>query len=318
MSSKFRIKDILHFKQLFVVCCLFFYVNSTNAQETKTPFFKHADSLNKGRVIGVSVGLGTVWVGSMAGLSQVWYKNVQKSKFHFFNDSKEWLQMDKMGHGYTSYWLYNRSYGLYRWAGLDRKRSLIIGGAFSLGFQSTLEIFDGFSSKWGFSWADMTANASGIILFGAQELIFKKQIITPKFSYFPSQYAQYRPAVLGSNFAERLLKDYNAQTYWFSINIASMMPEHWRFPKWLNLAVGYSVNEKLVGDDEFYAIQTSAGSKTFSSYRQFLLSLDVDLSKIPVKKPWLKALLSTLNTLKIPFPTIGFSTHGTKGYWLYY
>lgn len=299
------------------ICCLFLFVNLTVAQK-KIPFFKHADSINKNRIIGASIGLGAMWGGSMLGLSQVWYKNVPKSNFHFFNDAKEWMQMDKLGHGYTSYWLCNRSYGLYRWAGLDRKKAIWIGAGFSLGFQSTLEIFDGFSNKWGFSWSDMIANTSGIVLFGAQELLFKKQIITPKFSYFPSKYASYRPDVLGSNFAERLLKDYNAQTYWLSINIASLMPKHWKFPKWLNLAVGYSINEKIAGYDNYYTINQPSGSQNFTAYRQFILSLDIDLSKIPVKQPWLKALLSTLNTLKIPFPSIGFSQHGTRGYWLYY
>lgn len=310
-TKKFNWKKIIFFS-------FFFIASYAWTQPKKLTFFQPADSLHKGRIIGVSTSVGAVWAGSYIGLWQVWYKNVPQSKFHFFNDSQEWMQMDKMGHGYTAYWLYNRMYTLFHWTGLDRKKSLWIGGAIGLGFQTTLEIFDGFSSQWGFSWADMTANTSGVILFGAQELLFHKQIITPKFSYYPSKYAMYRPDVLGNNFGQRLLKDYNAQTYWFSINIASCMPQRWKFPKWLNLAVGYSANQKLEGYKNYYAIQTASGSQSFSAYRQFLLSLDIDLSKIPVKKPWLKTLLSTLNTLKIPFPAIEFSKHGTRGYWLYY
>jgi hypothetical protein len=306
-------------KQITILLAiLFLFAHTWSHAQQKVPFFQHADSINKKRLIGISSGIGIAWMGSMAGLYQVWYKNIPQSKFHFFNDGKEWMQMDKMGHGYTAYWISNRTSSVYQWAGLSQKKALWIGAGVGLGYQTTLEIFDGFSSQWGFSWSDMLANTSGILLFGAQELIFKKQIITPKFSYFPSKYAQYRPSALGSNFAERLLKDYNAQTYWFSINIASLMPKTWKFPKWLNLAFGYSINEKLAGYDNYYTVISANGNKNFSAYRQFLLSLDIDLSKIPVKKPWLKALLSTLNTLKIPFPAIGFSTHGTRGYWMYY
>jgi hypothetical protein len=43
--------------------------------------------------------------------------------------------------------------------------------------------------------------------------------ITPKFSFHTTQYAQYRPNVLGSSLAEQILKDYNGQTYWLSVNL---------------------------------------------------------------------------------------------------
>jgi hypothetical protein len=39
--------------------------------------------------------------------------------------------------------------------------------------------------------------------------------------FFIPQYAQYRPNVLGSSLAEQILKDYNGQTYWLSVNLHS-------------------------------------------------------------------------------------------------
>ena len=54
-------------------------------------FFAEADSLNKGRLIGVSTGVGTVWAGSMIGLWQFWYKDAQSANWHSFDDSKNCL-----------------------------------------------------------------------------------------------------------------------------------------------------------------------------------------------------------------------------------
>jgi hypothetical protein len=63
---------------------------------------------------------------------------------------------------------------------------------------TAVEVLDGFSSEWGASSGDIIANASGTALFVSQELLWKEQRITPKFS-FHTTYAQYRPNVLGSS-----------------------------------------------------------------------------------------------------------------------
>ncbi len=286
--------------------------------KAQTTFFQSADSLNKSRVIGVSSGVSLAYAGSMIGLAQLWYKDQPKSSFHFFNDNAHWLQMDKLGHTYSAYWIQNRVNSLFRWSGMNRKSSLIISGAYSFVFQGTFEVLDGFAADYGFSYGDLIANGVGITLFTTQEILFKKQIVTPKFSFWPSEYAQYRPHLLGSNFPEQVLKDYNAQTYWLSVNLSDITPKNWKIPPWICLSFGYSISEKLKSDQEYYLIQNGSETKTFEAYRRYLLSLDIDLSRIPVKKPWLKALLSNFNTLKIPFPAIEFSSRGTKGYWMYY
>jgi hypothetical protein len=61
-----------------------------------------------------------------------------------------------------------------------------------------------------------------------------------KFSFHTTQY-QYRPNVLGSSLAEQMLKDYNGQTYWLSVNLHSFYKGS-KIPKWLNLAIGYGAN----------------------------------------------------------------------------
>ncbi|MBX7053104.1 MAG: hypothetical protein K1X54_13800, partial [Flavobacteriales bacterium] len=36
-------------------------------------------------------------------LNDLWYKNYERTTLHFFNDNQEWLQMDKVGHSFTTY-----------------------------------------------------------------------------------------------------------------------------------------------------------------------------------------------------------------------
>ncbi len=40
--------------------------------------------------------------GSLILLNSTWYKGYARTGFQTFNDSKEWLQMDKIGHGWGS------------------------------------------------------------------------------------------------------------------------------------------------------------------------------------------------------------------------
>ncbi|PHR32196.1 MAG: DUF2279 domain-containing protein, partial [Fluviicola sp.] len=171
-------------------------------------FFSPTDSLSKRRAIGTSVGIGSFWSGSMIGLSQVWYSQVEKSPWHSFDDSKNWLQMDKVGHFYISHKISQFCRDKYVWSGVDNKTATWIGAGISIGYQTTFEFFDAYSANWGFSWSDVAANTLGTVSYTAQSLIWDEERIIPKFSYSPTEFAAVRPAVLGSTFAESLLKDY--------------------------------------------------------------------------------------------------------------
>jgi hypothetical protein len=64
-----------------------------------------------------------------------------------------------------------------------------------------------------------------------------------------------RPNVLGENFLQQTLKDYNGQTYWLSINVASFLSDDTRFPKWLNVAVGYGADGLIGGTENKFLVQ---------------------------------------------------------------
>lgn len=278
-------------------------------------FLKPSDTLNKTRkstVIAVEAIVGT---GALVGLNQLWYADYPRSDFHFINDNAEWLQVDKAGHIYSSYHLGRLGAEMLEWSGATEKDQLIYGSGMGFAFLTAVEVLDGFSSEWGASTGDIIANASGTALYVSQELLWKEQRITPKFSFHTTQYAQYRPNVLGSSFAEQILKDYNGQTYWLSVNLHSFSKGS-KMPKWLNLAIGYGADGMITGrgiNNELFLMSKMERS------RRFYLSLDVDLTKIDTKFPFLKTIFSVLNTLKIPAPTIEYSHHeGFKGHISYF
>jgi hypothetical protein len=278
-------------------------------------FLKPSDTLNKTRkstVIAVEAIVGT---GALVGLNQLWYADYPRSDFHFINDNAEWLQVDKAGHIYSSYHLGRLGAEMLEWSGATEKDQLIYGAGMGFAFLTAVEVLDGFSSEWGASTGDIIANASGTALYVSQELLWKEQRITPKFSFHTTQYAQYRPNVLGSSFAEQILKDYNGQTYWLSVNLHSFSKGS-KMPKWLNLAIGYGADGMITGrgiNNELFLMSKMERS------RRFYLSLDVDLTKIDTKFPFLKTIFSVLNTLKIPAPTIEYSHHeGFKGHISYF
>jgi hypothetical protein len=113
---------------------------------------------NKDRIwliTGINVA---AYGGSLIILNNTWYKNYPHTSFHTFNDSKEWLQVDKIGHAWTAYNTGRASSAMWRWAGLSQKKSALIGGLSGTAYLTVIEFLDAYSSKWGWSWSDIGAN----------------------------------------------------------------------------------------------------------------------------------------------------------------
>lgn len=270
------------------------------SQNTIDDFLTPSDSLNKKRQQTVVISEAVFASGILVGLNQLWYADYPKSGFHFINDNSEWLQMDKAGHLFSSYHLGRFGAEMLQWSGAGKKDQLVYGAGLGFAFLTAVELMDGYSSEWGASSGDIIANASGTALYISQELIWKEQRITPKFSFHTTQYANQRPEVLGSSVTEQILKDYNGQTYWVSINLYSFAKGS-KIPKWLNLALGYGADGMISGNPQNESLFLTPNTQRF---KQFYLSLDVDLTKINTKSHFLKTLFSVLNTVKIPAPTI--------------
>jgi uncharacterized protein YfiM (DUF2279 family) len=252
--------------------------------------------------------------GTMIALSSAWYKDYPKSKLHSFNDLPEWKQVDKVGHLYSAYIESRASMELWRWTGIDRKKRIWLGGMSGAVYQTVIEVLDGYSSQWGWSWADFGANILGSGVLVAQELAWDEQRIKLKFSFHRKNYDdpqlnQRSNVLFGTSTAERLLKDYNGQTYWASINLNSFFPKN-NLPAWLSVAVGYGA-EGLFGGTENIA-KDNNGTVTFNRtdikrYRQWFLAPDIDLTKIKTDKRAIKFILTVLSAFKFPTPSLEFS-----------
>ena len=278
-------------------------------------FLKPSDTLNKNRLKTLVISEAAIGSLSLIGLNQLWYAHYPRSNFHYLNDNAEWLQMDKAGHVFSSYHLGSFGANALKWSGANSKNQLIYGSTLGLAFMTTVEIFDGYSSQWGFSWGDELANISGTALYVSQELIWKEQRIVPKFSFHTTPYASARPNVLGSSIQEQILKDYNGQTYWLSANIHSFAKSS-TIPKWLNIAVGYGAEGMITGNEGFTNMIFLPDSKR---YRQFYLSFDLDLTKIETKSHFIKTILTVFNLVKIPAPTFEIRSSGaTQFHFLYF
>lgn len=282
-------------------------------------------TVNKDRVILSSVIAGTTFIGSGIGLYQTWYSKYEQSPFHFFNDYGEWQHIDKLGHIYTSYFQATMSYKVAKWAGISETSSMWIGVGAGFVLQTTVEIFDGYSTKWGFSVPDFTSNVIGLGVFASQQHYWGEQRIRLKISSTldrrydnltvngfkngdirTTQLSTRIAELYGNSTAERFLKDYNAQTIWLSVNPSTFGIDI--LPKWLSIAIGYGAENMYGGfenkwtDDDGYAYHYPA-----RRYPQVYLSPDIDWSRIPTQSHFLKTLFTLLNAQKIPLPTIEYN-----------
>ncbi|MEA3494712.1 MAG: DUF2279 domain-containing protein [Bacteroidota bacterium] len=265
------------------------------------------------------ISLETVgYTVSMIGLYKLWFSDYPMSTFHIFNDNDGWESIDKCGHTLTSYYVGKIGMEALNWAGVKRNKAIWYGGTLGLAFMTSVEIFDGYSDGWGASPGDIIANFTGAGLLIGQELLWNEQRLKLKFSDHYSEFQKYNPDVLGHSFAERMLKDYNGHTNWYSLNVKSFLQEESKFPKWLNFAFGYGADGLLAG----YGNPTEVDGKPvphFEVYKQFYFAPDIDLSKIETNSKILKILFSAFGFIKFPAPTLEYNKFDNlKFHWLYF
>jgi len=334
-GSEAQRKGILCFKSLVLIISFFIlhsfipaqaqdssvivspqFVDST-VKTPAGPFLTEKQIKSRTRLVAIGnvVSYGSILIG----LNAEWYANYPRSSFHFFNDNNEWLQVDKVGHMYSAYSESVGSMELWRWAGISRKKRIWYGGLTGVAYQSIIEVLDGFSAEWGFSWGDFTANILGSGALISQELAWDDQRIKLKFSFHRNNYGDPQlearaNAIYGNSEWQRFLKDYNAQTYWASANLKSFFPES-NLPAWLSVAVGYGA-DGMFGATSNIA-HDSSGNITFDRsdikrYRQWYLSPDFDFKKIRTRRKGLKLLFTVLSAFKFPAPSLEFSNGSFK------
>jgi hypothetical protein len=299
----------------FSLISLILLFGASYAFSQSEPYFvkSYPEKLRGKRLAYVAGGQALIYATSLTLLYQTWYKDYPQSSFHWIDDNQEWLQMDKIGHATTSAYFGKFGYEMYRWAGMERKKAIWYGGSAGFLFLTVIEILDGFSAEWGASKGDLIANTTGTVLFIGQQLGWDEQRLCLKWSYHTTEFASQRRDQLGKNGLERMLKDYNGQTYWLSGNIKSFLPASSKFPGWLNIAVGYGADGMLGAN------ANPSNLPDYTRYRQYYLTFDVDMSRIKTRSHFLKFWLNAFNFIKIPFPALEYSNEkGMKFHYLYF
>lgn len=297
----------------------------TDSIPTHPQYFGKQIKPNSSRIYFAAAGSVAVYTGSLVALSNAWYKDYPQSSFHFFNDNDGWLQVDKAGHVFSAYNTGKWSMEMWRWAGFSKNQRIWVGGLSGTAFLTVVEVLDGFSSGWGFSIGDLGADLAGSSLFIAQELAWNEQRLQVKFSFHRNDYtdpslSNRANELFGTHTLERMLKDYNGQTYWVSANLKSFFKKA-NLPAWLNIAVGYGADGMFGGTEN--RLKDKNGLTIFDRtdvqrYRQWYLAPDIDLTKIKTKSKFLRSTFFLLNSLKFPAPSIGFSKKGIEWNWLHF
>jgi hypothetical protein len=279
-------------------------------------FFLADTVVNKKRVLTVAgVTLGG-YGAAYLGMYYTWYRDFPLTDFHFFNDNAEWGQVDKIGHTMGGYQGARGMIGLFKWGGLSQRKAALYGGLIGGLAMVPVELLDGLAVKWGASWGDIVADVGGGAIAFGNEMLWAEQRIQVKASYHPTYYSEARPDLFGDKYT-RYMKDYNGHTGWLSFRVHSFLPEgkfKQKYPRWLNLAVGYGANGLLGGYEDG---QTTPAIRA-REYRQYYLSPDIDLSAIPTRSGALRLVLDILNCVHLPSPALEYnSKHGIQWHWLY-
>lgn len=262
--------------------------------------------VNKKKLIIASTSVGVAYTASMIVLANAWYDDTPKQSFHFFDDAAEWKQMDKAGHFYSSFHITDNASMVLRSCNVSKRKSDIAAAITSMVILGSIEVFDGYSAAYGASATDLAANAAGSLFYLGQSWMWDDVRIHPKFSFHRTSFAKQRPEVLGNGVSE-ILKDYNGQTIWLSVDVAKFAPNS-KWPKWLQVSGGYGAENMIFANDR----------QNVDPHRQYYLSVDVNWTAIPTRSRFLKTVLKVVNIIKLPAPALEFSKRGVKAHALYF
>jgi len=261
--------------------------------------------------------LSAATVGTHAVLYNTWYKNEPQSSFHWINDNRDWKQIDKAGHVFGAYFSATAASAAFRYSGYNTKKSVLLGIGFSLAFQMPIEYFDGKSSAWGGSKGDMLANATGTLAAGLQNWFWGKPRIPIHVTFHKSPYANCRPNMLGSSVPERILKDYNGQTYWIDLNPERMKIRPAKWPRWLGVNLGYGAEGMLGGDDNVWT-GSDGNIQDFSHinrYRQYYIGPSISFGHLKKhSKKAIRIIAHITDKIRMPLPVIEYNGNKKWGF----
>ena len=209
----------------------------------------------------------------------------------WFGSDTQYGGADKLGHMFTSYAGMRLLMPIFEAAGNSRESSVRLAAWTALGIQTGIEIADGFSREWKFSWQDAAMNlagvALGVVLETHPEL---DDVFDFRLAYSPSPGNSFDP-----------FGDYSGQKYLLVVKADGFEPlRRNRFLRYLEVAVGYGAR----GFDE-------GGERR----RDIYLGLSLNLSRLLADTAYEGQMHSTpfqRGTDRLfelmQFPTIGYKS----------
>lgn len=147
MDQSARRKEIAMLRIGFFIGVFLLLHLQSYSQSALDQFLTPSDTLNTSRKSAVYLSEVAVGGLTLLALNELWYVDYERSRFHTFNDNKEWLQMDKWGPMFSSYQLGRMGANLLHWSGAERTEQLLYGATLGFTFLSAVEILDGFSKE---------------------------------------------------------------------------------------------------------------------------------------------------------------------------
>ena len=279
------------------------FVNSEKLMLDGTIWRKYSDVdyLRLSSMLGVMAVANTV---AYMYQRKVWYTE-NTSAFHTLDFVSDWAknqQMDKFGHFTDAYFTSDLSAKIYRWSGISGDNSVWYGALTGWLWMLEIEMSDAFMSDWGFSWGDMAANTAGSAFFILQQFNYDLLGgIQPKFSWHKSE--AWKKMTYNKD-PQALIEDYEGMTFWLTVNPYHYFPDSWKkgYSEWLApLGIAFGVSAKDISWN------------LWGGYKEYSIGLDIDLRKLPLwaDSNLMKFIVSEVNFLRLPLPTIRFTPQGT-------
>jgi hypothetical protein len=215
----------------------------------------------------------------------------ERAPFHFQNDWKYALNVDKVGHVYATtaaQYIFQKSF---EWSGVSESKAVWYGAGLALLFELYIETQDGFHKEWGFSPGDAMGDAVGALYPVLQHYVPPLKNVKFKWSYWPSN-------ELREGKKQMFIDDYQGQTYWISLSFYDWLPKSMQswWPPFLGIAGGFAARNLNGGG---------------SGERQYFIALDYDLTKLPGDSWILKTLKESGNFFHFPAPALRITPTAT-------
>ena len=227
---------------------------------------------------------------------RIWWEG-KPQRFHFNDDLTALRLTDKFGHTYVAILITEFYTPLIRWSGFSTENSRWGGVSASLLHQLVFVEFQDSFSEWGFSLSDAASDVVGAFYPLLQDHSPFLDKFNFKWSYHPSLHSWkdyfHLDTIIKDLYDNAFHMDYNGMTFWLSGDIHSFLPHSLKnyWPNFLNLALGYSVEEMDI-------------HKRGSGYSEIFLALDYDMRKLPGGGRVWNGMKNVLNYIHFPAPAV--------------